>query len=140
MRRYGWREKDQIATPEDPRRCVAQVSGQVWIDRQSHYVERQCSRKRGYGKDGLFCKQHAKQGHVQVPGENSGEVFYVSPVTLRELPTGDEAPPLDADDLPPSGEIIKLNVELAQAEDSLRAALVSVSRVRRVLSRARKKF
>jgi len=43
-------------TPEDPTRCIAEVRDFTgW-----HYL--QCSRKRGYGPNGLFCKQHAKKG------------------------------------------------------------------------------
>jgi hypothetical protein len=41
--------------PEDPTRCIEEVvdwSG--W-----HYF--QCSRKRGYGPNGEYCKQHAKK-------------------------------------------------------------------------------
>lgn len=49
---------------EDPKRCIAEVplqpGGWHWI---------QCSRKRGYGEDGLYCKQHAKRYPVK---EGSG--------------------------------------------------------------------
>jgi len=39
---------------EDPTRCIASVSaGMGW-----HFI--QCSRKRGFGPDGLLCRQHAK--------------------------------------------------------------------------------
>ena len=37
-----------------PERCAAEVSAGGW-----QYC--QCSRKKGYGLDGLFCKQHAKK-------------------------------------------------------------------------------
>ena len=40
-----------MAKDKPPERCVYMVWG--W---HSH----QCSRKRGYGKDGRYCKQHAK--------------------------------------------------------------------------------
>ena len=41
---------------EDVTRCIeAVVDG---------WHERQCYRKRGYGKDGLYCKQHAKKHHA----------------------------------------------------------------------------
>ena len=51
MRRYG-----RYGNPEDPKRCVVEVA------ERPHYIQRsQCSRKRGHGKDGLYCKQHAKQ-------------------------------------------------------------------------------
>ena len=39
----------------DPYRCAEEVWGsRTWIPYQ-------CSRKPGYGPDGLYCKQHAKQ-------------------------------------------------------------------------------
>ena len=42
-----------------PNRCAAEVySSAGW----SSY---QCSRRKGHGKDGLFCKQHAKQFPVE---------------------------------------------------------------------------
>lgn len=41
-------------TQEDTTRCIASVSTcNGW-----HFP--QCSRKRGHGREGLFCKQHAK--------------------------------------------------------------------------------
>jgi len=40
-------------TPEDETRCVKEVWGPGWHSNQ-------CRRKRGFGKDGLYCKQHAK--------------------------------------------------------------------------------
>jgi hypothetical protein len=42
-------------TPEDPERCIEEIWGHVG------WVPRQCSRKRGHGPDGLYCRQHAKQ-------------------------------------------------------------------------------
>jgi len=38
---------------EDPERCIASV----WYK----FSEYQCARKRGYGPDGAYCEQHAKQ-------------------------------------------------------------------------------
>lgn len=38
----------------DPARCIRYVSETGW-----HFY--QCSRKRGHGPEGLFCKQHGKQ-------------------------------------------------------------------------------
>ena len=65
MRYYG-RDRN---IPEDPACCIARVS------EPPHYIHsHQCSRKRGYGPDGLYCKQHAKlkdQGrYVAVPSED----------------------------------------------------------------------
>jgi hypothetical protein len=42
----------------DKTRCVELVTNDLW-----HFS--QCSRKRGYGKDGLYCKQHAKRHPVE---------------------------------------------------------------------------
>ncbi len=50
MREYGIHN-----TPEDTTRCIKEIwnfSGPIDY--------RQCSRKRGYGKEGLYCKQHGK--------------------------------------------------------------------------------
>lgn len=60
-RRYG-------NSIEDINQCVAKV----WSERWDGESPRQCSRKRGYGKDGLLCKQHAKaqeseRGFVSIP-------------------------------------------------------------------------
>ena len=38
---------------EDTKRCIKELSN-------DGYYYHQCRRKRGYGKDGLYCKQHAK--------------------------------------------------------------------------------
>lgn len=44
-----------LGIPEDPKRCVAEVpDGTGW-----HRY--QCRRKRGYGPNGEYCKQHAKK-------------------------------------------------------------------------------
>jgi len=51
--RYG----EWLGNPQgdkyDPKRCAYEVWGCSWYSRQ-------CSRRRSYGPDGLFCKQHAK--------------------------------------------------------------------------------
>lgn len=44
--------------PEDPTRCVCCCKQKGSTYRQSIFG--QCNRKRGYGQDGKFCKQHAK--------------------------------------------------------------------------------
>ena len=41
--------------PEDTTRCVEAVPN------HNSWFFPQCSRKRGFGKDGLYCKQHAKR-------------------------------------------------------------------------------
>lgn len=43
--------------------CIADVQPEdVWAEPY------QCSRKRGYGKNGLYCKQHAKR-YPEVPDD-----------------------------------------------------------------------
>ena len=41
--------------PEDAARCVAEVTD------FTGWHQRQCSRKRGHGPNGEYCKQHAKK-------------------------------------------------------------------------------
>lgn len=53
-RRYGQWAGNEKGTPEDLTRCVVEV----WS--KGAFRSRQCSRKRGYGPGGLYCKQHAK--------------------------------------------------------------------------------
>jgi len=54
-RRYNKWAGNPRGDPEDKTRCVAEVHDYTgW-----HFV--QCSRKRGYGPDSLYCKQHAKK-------------------------------------------------------------------------------
>ena len=42
-------------TMEDPERCLYSVH-----DEGMSVLSHQCRRKRGFGPDGLFCKQHGK--------------------------------------------------------------------------------
>lgn len=54
LRKYGvWGGSPTGTFTEDITRCIIEVSPPF-----THGC--QCSRKRGYGKDGLYCKQHAK--------------------------------------------------------------------------------
>jgi hypothetical protein len=47
--------------PEDPARCIEEVlNWNKW-----HMI--QCSRKRGYGPNGEYCKQHAKMLQRRMP-------------------------------------------------------------------------
>ena len=55
-RRYGCWAGDEKGTPEDVTRCVKEI----W-SRPHTFVSGQCSRKRGYGPGGLYCKQHARR-------------------------------------------------------------------------------
>ena len=54
MRVYNQWAGNPKGIKEDIIRCIKEVAGfPGW-----HLY--QCSRKRGHGKDGLYCKQHAK--------------------------------------------------------------------------------
>lgn len=51
---YGvWAGNDK-GYPEDRTKCI-----EVVYDNRS-FISHQCCRKRGYGPDGLYCKQHGK--------------------------------------------------------------------------------
>lgn len=54
-RRYGEWAGDPQGRPEDETRCIEEV----W-PREIGWIAYQCTRKRGYGPGGLYCKQHAK--------------------------------------------------------------------------------
>ena len=55
-RYYGQWAGNEKGNREDRRRCIEQV----WPTGRS-ILPAQCSRLRGYGQVGLFCKQHAKK-------------------------------------------------------------------------------
>ncbi len=55
MRGYNQWSGNPKGTPEDLTRCVAEVS------RPHTWIPNQCYRKRGYGTNGEYCKQHAKK-------------------------------------------------------------------------------
>ncbi len=52
-RRYGQWAGNPDGEPEDKAQCVQKV----W----QFMISGQCSRKRGHGRDGLYCKQHAEE-------------------------------------------------------------------------------
>lgn len=54
-KRYGQTSANKNGLPEDKTRCVEAVWGGYL-----GMFEHQCQRKRGYGPDGKYCKQHAK--------------------------------------------------------------------------------
>lgn len=54
--RYGQWAGDLRGVPEDVMRCVVEV----W-PKDGRRIPWQCLRKRGYGTDGMYCKQHAKK-------------------------------------------------------------------------------
>ncbi len=66
MRRYGAWAGEPKGYSEDVTLCVAEVTGRA-------ITFYQCSRKRGHGPDGLYCKQHANKlaagNRVFVPNE-----------------------------------------------------------------------
>lgn len=54
-RRYGTWAGNRIGKIlEDKTKCIEEVWGRKDI------LSHQCNFKRGYGKDGLYCKKHAK--------------------------------------------------------------------------------
>lgn len=54
LRRYGRCAYNPCGTLEDTDRCVERIY------RERSLVSAQCSRYRGHGKGGEYCKQHAK--------------------------------------------------------------------------------
>lgn len=54
-RRYGVDPGNPVGTPENTAHCVEQVWSVGILPKG-----RQCSKKRGYGPDGLYCVKHAK--------------------------------------------------------------------------------
>lgn len=64
QRRYGDWRGNPGGSPEDITHCIEAIV------RDNNWWTSQCSRKRGHGKDGLYCKQHAKQ-YPEAPDENT---------------------------------------------------------------------
>lgn len=54
MQRYGCWAGNPKGVAEDTEDCIEEVWSEV------SWIPYQCSRKRGYGPDKLYCKQHAK--------------------------------------------------------------------------------
>lgn len=61
-RRYGVWNGCPMGKPENPIQCIKEV----WPSGSYGWVPHQCSRKRGHGPDGLYCKQHAKKHNMEV--------------------------------------------------------------------------
>lgn len=55
-KRYGCWAGNPKGSPEDKTRCIEEI----WPS-SGGWIPYQCSRKRGHGKKGLYCKQHAKK-------------------------------------------------------------------------------
>jgi len=62
VRRYGEWAGNPKGVAEDPNHCVAGL-WKIYKEKKWHYclIEHQCTHKRGYGSDGLYCKVHAKK-------------------------------------------------------------------------------
>ncbi len=59
VRRYGQWAGNERGIKEDTARCIVEV----WpASGAGTFIPSQCKRKRGYGADGLYCKQHQKRG------------------------------------------------------------------------------
>jgi hypothetical protein len=54
MKRYGQWGGNPKGVKEDPKRCIVSVT------KKNFYIDHQCDRPRGHGKDGAYCKQHSK--------------------------------------------------------------------------------
>jgi hypothetical protein len=61
MRRYGEWAGNPAGIQENVTCCVAEF--------YDGWVFRQCARKRGHGKEGLYCKQHAKRHPAELVEE-----------------------------------------------------------------------
>ena len=55
MRRYGEWAGNPKGNPEDTARCIESVPD------SGGWIPHQCSRKRGHGPNGEWCKQHGKR-------------------------------------------------------------------------------
>lgn len=51
---YGRWAGNERGFPEDTTRCIKSIF------RDGSFISSQCSRKRGHGPNGLYCKQHGK--------------------------------------------------------------------------------
>ena len=56
QRRYGQWAGNPRGNAEDVTWCIKEV-----CDYSCSMIPYQCTRKRGHGRDGLYCKQHAKK-------------------------------------------------------------------------------
>ncbi len=58
LRVYGQWAGNPTGIREDVTRCVAEVS--------DGWIFRQCTRKRGHGPGGLYCKQHGQRAEARL--------------------------------------------------------------------------
>lgn len=62
IRHYGEWAGNPKGHKENPENCIEEI----WpTGRWGATCRYQCNRKRGYGPDGLYCKQHAKKHEKQ---------------------------------------------------------------------------
>ena len=65
-RLYGWSYLHPASMAEDPARCIAAVAKAVVGSKlAARWRWDQCSRKRGHGADGLYCRQHVPPTNPQ---------------------------------------------------------------------------
>lgn len=57
VKRYGQWAGNPEGFAENPAYCVKEV----WPKSGNGWIPYQCTRKRGHGPDGLYCKQHGKK-------------------------------------------------------------------------------
>ena len=69
-RRYGQWSGNPRGHAEDPGGCIESVPNPA-IARGM--VFKQCDRMRGFGKDQLYCKQHARKHPAEPAGEGGQE-------------------------------------------------------------------
>lgn len=74
MRRYNMWAGNPKGTPENTSRCIEEIYEQVSIS------SRQCSNKRGQGKEGLYCTMHAKDNPAL---EDVGQLVYIASYTYH---------------------------------------------------------
>jgi hypothetical protein len=83
MRWYGKWAGEPKGTPEDTTRCIVSI-----VDEKTK-LTKQCGRKRGYGPNGLFCKQHAdmlaRNIKLQIPEDEPEANPNVNPTNTIDI-------------------------------------------------------
>lgn len=64
-RSFGCWAGNSKGNPENKNNCIEEIFGNSGFD---SWVPHQCRRKRGFGENGLYCKQHAKK-HIVIAAE-----------------------------------------------------------------------
>jgi len=92
LRRYGCWAGMPRGVAEDITRCIEEVT-----PAGRSIIQSQCGRKRGHGKDGLYCKQHARMQerkltkHAQDVVESTASVS-ISPASEVSASEADSTP------------------------------------------------